>query len=233
MSKLRERIAERLHALDERIDRALNVALRNRSLFTLVAVSKRQPLAVITAAHELGLRHFGESQIQEAIPKVKACPDDIIWHFIGHLQKNKVRKAVQMFPYIHAIDSLSLLQRVDLLAGQERVRPKVFLQVNYALDPDKYGLHPDAVEPVLEAALAMKHIECVGLMGIPPLHADEAEIQAYFAGVAQLRDRMKAKHKSWMGALSLGMSSDFEAAIQAGANMIRVGSELFGERQSC
>lgn len=222
----------RLKQLNESIDEALKVSLRNRSGLTLVAVSKRQPVAAVRQAYELGLREFGESQVQEAVPKAKVLPEDIIWHYIGHLQKNKVRKAVQFFPYIHSIDSLSLLQRVDKIAAEERVKPKVFLQVNYALDPDKFGLHPEAVETVLDAALDLTHIECVGLMGIPPLDYNGERCDTYFSGIAKLRDKLKERFPDWPGKLSLGMSSDFACAIKQGSNYIRVGSTLFGERLS-
>ena len=230
MSQQTESLQARYDALNQQIDAALHTALRNRSGLTFVAVSKRQPLAVVHQAYALGIRNFGESQIQEGVPKVKASPEDITWHFIGHLQKNKVRKAVKHFAYIHSIDSLSLLQRVEAISAEERLCPKVMLQVNYALDTDKYGLHPEATEPVLEAALGLKHVACIGLMGIPPLAADEEKIRAYFEGMAALRDQLKQRFPQWPGRLSLGMSSDFGVAIQCGSHFIRVGSALFGER---
>ena len=230
MAFLSDTIKKNLEAVEARIETALKVSLRNRSGLTLIAVSKRQPLAVVEAAHGLGLNHFGENQIQEGVPKVSAAPDDITWHFIGRLQKNKVRKAVNHFRFLHSIDSLSLLQRVDNVSGEERVKPKVLLQVNYALDPDKQGLHPDAVAPVLEAGLSMKNLTCIGLMGIPPLSANADHIQTYFNGLAGLRDDLKTRFPDWPGKLSMGMSGDLEIAIKCGANFIRVGSALLGER---
>lgn len=223
-------IGENLEGIQSRIEAALAERSRDSESLTLIAVSKRQPLAVINNAYKVGIRHFGENQIQEGVPKVKTCPKDIQWHFIGHLQKNKVRKAVIHFPYIHSIDSLSLLQRVNVIAEEERLRPKLFLQVNYALDPDKYGFHPEAVKPVLEAASALKNVTCVGLMGIPPVHADAEGIDKYFADFAKMRDELKELFPQWPGLLSLGMSSDFEIAIRNGSNFIRVGSALLGER---
>jgi len=219
-----------LKHLEDRIDQALTANLRNRKGLTMVAVSKRQPLFMVHTAYALGLRHFGENQVQEGIPKVKAAEDDITWHFIGHLQKNKVRKAVKHFHYIHSIDSLGLLERVNEIADEERVCPSILLQVNYSLDPDKQGLHPDAVTFVLEAALAMKNIVCVGLMGIPPLQATAAKVEAYYKGLAEMRNELKETFPDWPGKLSMGMSGDLEAAIAAGSNFIRVGTSLFGER---
>ena len=225
-------LAERLEALNQRIDESLKKALRNRSGLTLVPVSKRQPLHSLEAAYALGIRHFGESLIQEAILKIHALPDDITWHFIGHLQKNKVRKAVNAFTYIHSVHNLALLHRIDDIATQERVCPNIFLQVNLALDPDKYGVHPDAVATLLGEALERKHVTCLGLMGIPPLHATPQEIDEFYLAMASLRDDLKKQHPDWPGLLSLGMSNDFESAIAAGSNFIRVGTVLFGERQS-
>lgn len=222
----------RLEPLNQRIDESLKKSLRNRSGLTLIAVSKRQPLHLLHAAYRLGLRHFGESLIQEGILKVNAMPDDVHWHFIGHLQKNKVRKAVNAFRYIHSVDSLSLLQRIDNIAAEERVCPQIFLQVNYAKDPDKYGIHPDALPTLLEATLDKKHVTCLGLMAIPPLSAKEEALRDYFQNMADLRDQLKAQFPEWPGLLSLGMSSDFELAIGAGSNFIRVGSLLFGARPS-
>jgi len=224
-------ISKRLEELNQRINESLKRANRDASDFTLIAVTKRQPLSHLESAYGLGLRHFGESLIQEGILKVKALPEDIHWHFIGHLQKNKVRRCLQAFEYIHSVDSLSLLERIDLIAAEERVCPKIFLQINYALDPDKYGLHPEALPTLLEATLEKSHIDCVGLMGIPPLSAEGSDIDAYFQGMAELRDSLKARFPNWPGLLSMGMSADFDKAIQAGSHFIRIGSLLFGERE--
>lgn len=230
-SKLKAQLKAGYKDAEARIDRALAEALRNRAGLTMVAVTKRRPVAAVRAAYALGMRHFGENQIQEAVPKIRAfLESDITWHFIGHLQKNKVRKTVKHFHYIHSIDSLSLLTRVDALAAEERVCPKVLLQVNYAQDVAKQGLHPEEVEPVLEAALDLKNIACVGLMAIPPLGADEARTRAYFEGLRDMRDRLRETYPDWPGKLSIGMSGDFETAIACGASFIRLGTTLFGER---
>ena len=221
---------QKLDAVNDRIDAALARSGRRREELSLVAVSKRQPLVVVETAFALGIRDFGESQIQEGVPKVGAAAEEITWHFIGHLQKNKVRKAVKAFPFIHSIDSLILLQRVSAISCEERVCPKVFLQVNYELDPDKFGLHPEAALPVLEAAISLKNLTCLGLMGIPPASAQPEKIRAYFQGMARLRDQLKQRFPDWPGLLSLGMSGDFEIAIEEGSHFIRVGSALLGAR---
>ena len=227
--ELKHILAHNLKATQARINAAVSKAGRAPTEVSLVAVSKRQPQEKVTAAYALGVRHFGENQIQEGVAKVHACAKDITWHFIGQLQMNKVRKAVKHFEYLHGVDSLALLQRVDKLAGEEGVRPKLFLQVNYAADAAKGGLAPDEVASVLDAALAMKNVTCIGLMGIPPQSASPDEISAYFRGMAQLRDGLR-ESRTWPGHLSLGMSGDFESAIAEGAAFIRLGSTLFGAR---
>jgi len=224
------KLKERLDEVYERIDTVLHQTFRSRAGLTVVAVTKRHPLAVVLQAYKLGIRDFGESQIQEGIPKVKASPEDVTWHLIGHLQKNKVRKAVKHFHYIHSIDSLSLLQRVESISGEERVCPKVFLQVNYMLDSDKQGLHPDAVKTLLKTALGLKHVDCVGLMGIPPVGCGPEKLKAFFEGMERMAENLRTVYPQWEGKLSLGMSGDYEEAIRAGSNYIRIGSVLFGER---
>ena len=231
MSDAEPSMSSRYEALRKSFDDAVEASGADPGGITFVAVSKRQPLAGIKEAYKLGLRHFGENQIQEAEPKVRASPDGIIWHLVGHLQKNKVRRAVKLFPIIHSIDSLSLLHRVNDIAGQERVCPEVLLQVNLALDPDKHGFHPDAVMPVLESALIMKNLKCTGLMGVPPEGSDAEKAGEYFQGMAELVERFRSVFPQWPGKLSMGMSDDFELAVAKGSNFVRVGSALFGQRQ--
>ena len=184
----------------------------------------------VQVAHDLGLRHFGESQIQEGVPKIKAAPKDIHWHFVGHLQKNKVRACVKHFQYIHSVDSVKLLQRINQIAGEERFRPEVFLQVNLAMDPDKHGMTAESVAVVLKEALGCAHLSCIGLTGIPPLDLGEGETLGFFKDLANLRSTLRSENPEWPGRLSMGMSRDFEWAIAAGANYVRIGTEIFGER---
>ncbi len=223
-------LSERLENVEHRIDEALSRSLRNRGNLTLIAVSKRQPLRQVLDAYALGVRHFGENQIQEGVPKIKAAPKDIEWHFVGHLQKNKVRACVKHFAYIHSIDSLKLLQRVDQIASEERFRPIVFLQVNLVQDQDKHGLIAETVEDVLGQALACQHLECRGLMAMPPVGYDLEQASDYFVKMDELRQQLKQTYPEWSGRLSLGMSRDFEMAIAAGANYLRIGTDIFGER---
>lgn len=221
---------QRLTALEDEIDRELATSLRNRSGLTLVAVSKRQPLSVLNRAFQAGLRHFGESQIQEGVPKVRSSSREIIWHFIGHLQRNKVREAVKHFHVLHSVDSLKLLERIESISGEERLSPEVLLQVNLFDDGTKHGLHPSQLEEVLDAALACRSLRCVGLMGIPPAGGDVSAAERFFQELARMRDELRKQRPAWPGRLSMGMSDDFGAAIRAGSNYLRIGTALFGER---
>lgn len=222
-------VRERLESFREKMGESLRVNLRNHANCKLVIVTKRHPVSVIMEAYDCGERHFGESQAQEAIPKIKALPDDISWHFIGHLQKNKARKVLQNFEYIHSIDSLELLERVCRIASEEKVQPKVFFQVNLLVIPGRYGFHPEDLELALERRSDFERVDCVGLMGIPPLESD-IEPSEYFQQLRELRDRLREGFPDWPGLLSMGMSGDYEQAIAAGSNLIRVGTRIMGAR---
>ncbi|MCB1049600.1 MAG: YggS family pyridoxal phosphate-dependent enzyme [Acidobacteria bacterium] len=224
--------AQRLTQIQAEIDLVLQNSLRNRAGLTLIAVTKRQPLSHVMLAYKAGLRDFGENQIQEGVPKVKSAPPDVVWHFIGHLQRNKVREAVKNFHSIHSVDSNKLLERIDSISGEERLCPEIFLQVNLLHDVDKHGYHPDHVKDALRLALSMRNVTCVGLMGIPPLHLDDSALCQFFKGMAELKNELQLAFPDWPGKLSMGMSSDFVPAIQAGSNYVRIGSALFGERDT-
>ena len=222
---------ERWNQVNQEIDATLTCSLRNRSGLTLIAVSKRQPLSAVNMAYQFGVRDFGENQIQEGVPKVKSAPKDIHWHFIGHLQRNKVREAVKNFQFIHSVDSQKLMDRIDNIAGEERLFPDIFLQVNLLNDMDKQGYQPDHVQEALGNALALRNVHCIGLMGIPPLGLDDRELCGYFQKMADLRNDLQKTYPPWPGKLSMGMSADYPLAIKAGSHFIRVGSSLFGERE--
>jgi len=223
-------LQKRFASVEARIAQTLQRSGRSREELTVVAVTKRQPMSAVLEAHRLGHRHFGESQVQEGVPKVKASPDDIDWHFVGHLQKNKVRQAVQFFDYIHSVDGLKLLRRIDRIAGEERVRPKILLQVNLAGDPDKFGLHPDRVSSVLQIAMECTHLSCVGLMVIPPLNYGVEEARSFFRSARTLSEELMDELPSFPGLLSMGMSRDYALAIEEGSDFVRIGTDLFGAR---
>ena len=207
---------------------------------TLIAISKKQPAEAIRAAYELGLRHFGESRVQEAIPKQEALADldDITWHFIGHLQGNKASKALQHFAWIHSVHSLKLAQRLDQLlaknggSGLDSPSPNLLLQVKMMPDPNKSGWSVSELWQDLEVLSQLSHLKIVGLMTIPPFGQSDDDIGAVFEQAHALAERIRdqAFPTIQMNQLSMGMSGDYPLAIQAGATMVRVGRTIFGDR---
>ncbi|HLO89076.1 MAG TPA: YggS family pyridoxal phosphate-dependent enzyme [Nostocaceae cyanobacterium] len=200
----------------------------------LIAVSKQVPTELIRQAYAAGIRDFGESRIQEAASKQSELQDlpDITWHFIGHLQSNKAKKALEQFAWIHSVDNLQLALRLNNLAQQLRVTPQVCLQVKILPDPHKSGwLVPQLLED-LPALDQCKNLQIQGLMTIPPLGLNEAEILNVFNHTSNLAKEIQAQHWSHikMQDLSMGMSGDYQLAVQAGATMIRLGTILFGQR---
>jgi pyridoxal phosphate enzyme (YggS family) len=200
----------------------------------LIAVTKQVSIEAMQVAYELGIRDFGESRIQEAAAKqaqLQAQPD-ITWHLIGHLQTNKAAKALEMFGWIHSLDSLKLAQRLNQLAADCPTKPKICLQVKILPDPNKYGW---TVAELLEALPELdqcNHLDIVGLMSIPPYNLSAAETQAVFEQTRKLAQQIQQQswHNLRLTELSMGMSEDYEMAIQAGSTMIRLGRTLFGSR---
>jgi len=205
----------------------------------LIAVSKQVSVEAMRAAYEAGIRDFGESRIQEAEAKREQLKDlaDVTWHLIGHLQSNKATRALELFDWIHSVDSLKLAQRLHSLAedvqGNSRTpRPRVCLQVKLRPDPNKYGWDVPQLQADLPALDACSHLDIAGIMTIPPLGLTEAETLAVFQEARQLADEIR--QGPWttirMDELSMGMSGDYPLAIQAGATMVRLGRTLFGDR---
>jgi pyridoxal phosphate enzyme (YggS family) len=186
------------------------------------------------SAYAAGIRDFGESRIQEAEEKQRELADlpDIHWHLIGHLQTNKVRKALQMFEWLHSIDSLNLARSLDRVATELNLRPKILLQVKILPDPQKYGWNVDELLDDLPTLDRCEHLDIRGLMSIPPLGLTEAEIRQFFSQTRDLAQQIQQGEWSriQMRELSMGMSGDYPQAIAAGATMIRLGSILFGYR---
>jgi PLP dependent protein len=204
----------------------------------LMAVSKQVPVAAIREAYAAGIADFGESQIQEAERKQQELTDlPLCWHLIGHLQANKVRKAVQMFDWIHSVDSLKLAERIDRVAAELNVNPKICLQVKILPDPDKYGWAIPELLADLPQLVTYAHIDIRGLMSIPPLGLTIAQTQAFFDRTRDLSQQIAAcaslgnsGNIQQMSELSMGMSGDYRQAIAAGATTIRLGSIIFGNR---
>lgn len=223
-------IAENLREIVGKITSACERSGRGLAAVELVAVSKTFPIASIRDACEAGQMIFGESKLQEAEPKIAALPGSLHWHFIGRVQRNKVRKLLQNFEAIHAIDSLRLASYADDVAGELGVFPQIFLQVNIGGEESKGGFEPELLRSEMEALLKLKRLEIVGLMCIPPAGPDGESARKWFASLRELRDALESEFAVKLPALSMGMSGDYQVAIEEGATHVRVGSAIFGKR---
>jgi pyridoxal phosphate enzyme (YggS family) len=221
---------EQLDQIRERMADACTRASRAVDDVRLVAVSKTYPPERVGEAVACGLTVFGESRVYEAEAKIAACPGQVEWELIGHLQRNKVSRAVALFQMIHAVDSLPLLQKINGSAQEQGKTMRVCLEVNISGESSKYGLAPDAVMGVLEAANALLNVEVVGLMTIPPFTPDPEQARPCFRKLRVLRDEWSVASGFALQELSMGMSGDFEVAIEEGATCVRVGSSIFGSR---
>lgn len=227
-------IAERVAAVRERIARAAERAGRSPEAVTLVGVSKTHPAEAVQAAFTAGLRDFGENRVQEAEAKVVGLAglreQGLRWHLIGHLQANKARRAVALFDCIHSVDGIDLGRRLDGLAREAgRVLP-VLLQVDLAGEATKHGIPEKELRPVLETMAGLTSLRADGLMLIPPLADDPEKTRPYFRRLRKLREEAAAAGLLQGADLSMGMSHDYEVAIEEGATLVRVGTALFGER---
>lgn len=220
----------RLAAVRARIRAACAVAGRAEDSVELIAVSKTFPAEAVRELCAAGQWVFGESRQQEAAPKIAALPGAIHWHFIGRVQRNKVRKLLPSFEVIHAVDSLRLAAHLNEVAAELGLFPKVFLQVNVAAEVSKGGFEPALLDAELPALLALQRLEIQGLMTIPPEGPDPESSRPWFARLRTLRDGLARNHEVSLPGLSMGMSGDFEVAIAEGATHVRVGSAIFGTR---
>lgn len=223
-------MTERIAAIQERISSACARAGREPGSVTLVAVSKTHPPEAIREAANAGLTVFGESRVQEARAKIPLCPSGISWHLVGHLQSNKVKHAVQLFEVIHSVDSFRLLEAVDRACDEAGRRMDVLLEVNVSGEAVKFGLGPEAVPDVLKRANELMRVNVAGLMTMPPFAEDAEKARPHFRRLRELRDKWRAESGFALDQLSMGMSGDFEVAIEEGATLVRVGTALFGER---
>ena len=200
---------------------------------TLVAVSKFHPTEALMAAYDAGQRVFGESRAQELVQKAATMPSDVQWHFIGHLQTNKVKYIIDKVCMIHSVDSLKLAEEIDKRAAQHGITMDILIQVNSAQEESKFGISTDETEELIRRILEnCPNIKIRGLMCIAPFAEDPNDIRVYFAEVKKLYDQYsQIEHERLdFQYLSMGMSHDFEVAILEGSNLIRVGTAIFGER---
>jgi len=223
-------VAENLARVREQIAQAATKVGRSVDDIELVTISKTHPAEKVREAYEAGQTLFGESRVQEARAKTPELPSAIRWHFVGHLQKNKIRHALPLFEMIHSVDSLALAQDMDRIAEEEGMRPRVLLEVNVAGEGSKFGFRPEQLRVEMEDLLALPRLSIEGLMTIPPL-AEEAEAsRKYFVHLRELRDTLERELNLKLPHLSMGMTSDFPIAIEEGATLVRVGTAIFGER---
>ncbi len=191
----------------------------------IIAVTKYYTIEKMIEAFNAGLRDFGESKAVESVEKINKIDDTTksqsIYHFIGHLQTNKVKYVVGNFEYIHSVDSLKLAQHIDSEANKKRIKQKILIQVNNALEPQKFGIAPCELENLIEEIYKLKSLELVGLMNIAPLVEDEAQLHKLFKNMRELKDKFN------LAELSMGMSHDYKIALEEGATMIRLGRILF------
>ncbi len=223
-------LSENLESIQTTIAAAAIRSGRHPSEVELVAVSKTHPPEAVQEALDAGQLIFGESRVQEARAKILQLPGRIRWHFIGHLQKNKVRHALPLFELFHSIDSLELAGDVNRIADETGAFPRVLLELNVAGEATKFGFTPNRVREQMEPLLALGRLQIEGLMTIAP-YAPEAELsRPYFAALRELRDDLQNKFHVPLPRLSMGMSGDFEVAIEEGATLVRVGTAIFGKR---
>lgn len=226
-------IADRLTEVRARIDRAARSAGRDPATITLVAVSKTFPISAIREAHAAGQRVFGENRVQEALEKIGASTDLAIhWHLLGHLQSNKARKAAPAFATIQSVDSVDLLRKIDAAAAESGHAPEFLIQVDLAGESSKFGVTPADMPRLFEAAADCRAARLTGLMTLPPAPEIPEDARPWFRRLRELRTEWleSGVPASMLRELSMGMSGDFEVAIEEGATLVRVGTAIFGER---
>jgi PLP dependent protein len=227
-------IASRLTEVRERVAAAARSAGRDPSSVRLVAVSKTFPIDLVREAWLAGQRDFGENRVQEALQKIAASTDlTIRWHLLGHLQTNKARKAAPAFSMIQSVDSVELLERLDSAAIESGAAPELLVQVDLAREATKFGAPPDEARGILEAASTCRAVRVIGLMTLPPVPDTPEDARPWFRQLRALRDRWQADGipGGMLSELSMGMSGDFEVAVQEGSTIVRVGTAIFGSRE--
>ncbi len=225
-------LRENLLAVEDRIETACRRAGRKRSEVTLVAVSKTKPVEMLREAYDLGVRVFGENKVQEIRGKYEMLPVDIQWHMIGHLQTNKVKYIVDKVRLIHSVDSLNLARVIEKEAEKQNRTVDILLEVNVAEEESKFGLKTSEVLPLVEKVMQLPHIRLRGLMTIAPFVENPEKNRAIFANLHDLYVDIKEKNidNDTVSILSMGMTNDYEVAIEEGSTMVRIGTGIFGAR---
>ena len=225
-------IKEQLEEVRERVNAACLRAGRDPKSVTLIAVSKTKPAQAVQEAYEAGARDFGENKVQEILQKQPALPQDIRWHMIGHLQRNKVHQVIGKAVLIHAVDSLRLAEQIEQEAAKRNLDVDVLLEINVAKEESKYGFFLEDAEEAIRQISSLPHVHIKGLMTIAPFVENPEEKRGIFQKLYQFSVDINDKNidNVTMGVLSMGMSGDFEVAIEEGATMVRVGTSIFGAR---
>ena len=223
-------VAENLTEIQSRIAKACESVGRNVDDVKLIAVSKTWPAEHVQKAVDAGQLVLGENKLQEGQEKIPLMSDALEWHYIGGLQRNKVRKVFGLFHVIHSIDSLKLAKYSNNVAADMGIKPRVFLQVNIGDEVSKGGFSAKELESSFLELLGLENLEIVGLMCIPPAVEKSEDARVWFRKVVELRDQIIAEHDVSLPELSMGMSGDFETAIEEGASYVRVGTSIFGQR---
>lgn len=225
-------ITENLEQVRKNIDEACRMAGRDPKEVTLIAVSKTKPVSMLKEAYDAGARCFGENKVQEIMDKHPQLPEDIQWHMIGHLQRNKVKYIVDKVSMIHSVDSLRLAQTIEQEAAKHNVCVPVLLEVNVAQEESKFGLKMDEVLPLIDTIADFPHIKVQGLMTIAPYVENAEDNRDFFRQLKKLSVDIEAKNINnvSMSVLSMGITGDYQVAVQEGATMVRVGTGIFGER---
>lgn len=225
-------LKENLAQVEENINKACERAGRRRDDVTLIAVSKTKPVEMLQEIYDAGIRVFGENKVQELVDKYEVLPADIKWQMIGHLQRNKVKYIIDKVDLIHSVDSIRLAETIDKEAEKKGITANILIEVNVAKEDTKFGLMPEDVDDFVEQLANYKHIQVKGLMTIAPFVSDPEENRPIFARLRELSVDIGKKNVDNinMSVLSMGMTNDYQVAIEEGATMVRVGTGIFGAR---
>jgi pyridoxal phosphate enzyme (YggS family) len=226
-----QEIRENLERVRAQIREAAGKARRAAEDVQLIAISKTHDAERVREAHAAGQNVFGESRVQEARTKIPELPSSLRWHFVGHLQKNKIRHALPLFELIHSVDSLELARDIDRIAQEEGLHPRVLLEVNVAGEGSKFGFPPDKLRDEMESLLSLDRLSIEGLMALPPIAPEAESSRKFFVQLRELRDSLEKEFDVKLPQLSMGMTNDFTVAIEEGATLVRVGTAIFGERK--
>ncbi len=226
-------LVKNLQKVEQNIQEACKKANRMRDEVTLIAVSKTKPVEMLKEVYDLGIRHFGENKVQELVEKYPQIPSDMNWHMIGHLQRNKVKQVIDKSILIHSVDSIRLAEAIELEASKKNMVVNILLEVNVAEEKSKFGMKIEEVLPAVQLISTFSHVKIKGLMTIAPFVENAEDNRPVFARLKKLSVDIASKNIDNVNVdiLSMGMTNDYQVAIEEGATMIRVGTGIFGERE--